>query len=989
MSEKEEVILEIYVNAEKGLKAIGEYQQHIDDLKAKQAQYREELSKGTIQKDAYRKAINETNQAIKYNTENIRILSKEIQNNVKQEMAQEGSIDSMKAKLSNLTAEYNRLGTSMEDVEKKNKIGGQIKGITASLNEQEQALGNFRRQVGNYGVATESIRSELKKLTEQIGRMKLAGQEGTAEYEALVNRASAVKDAFGDAAREIGVGASDTKGLDTMKESVSVLAGSFTALNSVQGMFADDQERMQKLVNKVQIGIGALAAATAIQNALQKESAVMTAIATFQSKMKTKAMVLETAATDGLGKVTAWATVKQAFFNAVAMANPYVLLALALATVSGALWIFASGAETAAEKQKKLNESMGYDLDLKEKQIKALKDKHRAIIDNIEAELTLALAQGKSEQELEPIRRRLYDSKKKMHDESRKMAAREVDDIEKNKNELAKLEGQLARVEKEILKNGKNKKVNVTIDGKVESGKAHQIVGILQKAIDNTGKKIEVGVGVKTEAAADARKEAEELAAKAKEVTEKAAAAFKEQKQKEKEAIRQAEDAIGDLLENEQQKRLQQINRQYDREIEDLKAKLTTEKNLTVKAKEEINKTIVALDKRKDKELKTASDAFSKEKFKAQVDKQATEIKARLAAVKEGSDAEHELKMQELTLKWGQEKEANRQKTKDLRIDEQFINEKYGALVDQADITRRERKAQEELDAVKVGFNNRIMQMQLAMGSEAEIADQVTAQKIADKQAELSMITQVQYESDAEFLNRQLILKAEVAALEKEQQEAIKATAQAKSQQVNDMLVAVGGAFGAVSQLMGDMAEDNESLAVFAKTLALFEVGVNLAVGISGAVATATKSSATVWDMIAGIAAGTAAVVGAVMQAKQLLAKEKAPKAPKMKSYATGGLITGEGSGTSDSITAKVSNGESIMTQLTTQMFSPILSSFNMMGGGVPIVTNNVASQAMGEEMLTSAFAKALQSMPQPVVSVEEIERVKRRIQVIESLRTI
>lgn len=989
MSEKEEVILEIYVNAEKGLKAIGEYQQHIDDLKAKQAQYREELSKGTIQKDAYRKAINETNQAIKYNTENIRILSKEIQNNVKQEMAQEGSIDSMKAKLSNLTAEYNRLGTSMEDVEKKNKIGGQIKGITASLNEQEQALGNFRRQVGNYGVATESIRSELKKLTEQIGRMKLAGQEGTAEYEALVNRASAVKDAFGDAAREIGVGASDTKGLDTMKESVSVLAGSFTALNSVQGMFADDQERMQKLVNKVQIGIGALAAATAIQNALQKESAVMTAIATFQSKMKTKAMVLETAATDGLGKVTAWATVKQAFFNAVAMANPYVLLALALATVSGALWIFASGAETAAEKQKKLNESMGYDLDLKEKQIKALKDKHRAIIDNIEAELTLALAQGKSEQELEPIRRRLYDSKKKMHDESRKMAAREVDDIEKNKNELAKLEGQLARVEKEILKNGKNKKVNVTIDGKVESGKAHQIVGILQKAIDNTGKKIEVGVGVKTEAAADARKEAEELAAKAKEVTEKAAAAFKEQKQKEKEAIRQAEDAIGDLLENEQQKRLQQINRQYDREIEDLKAKLTTEKNLTVKAKEEINKTIVALDKRKDKELKTASDAFSKEKFKAQVDKQATEIEARLAAVKEGSDAEHELKMQELTLKWGQEKEANRQKTKDLRIDEQFINEKYGALVDQADITRRERKAQEELDAVKVGFNNRIMQMQLAMGSEAEIADQITAQKIADKQAELSMITQVQYESDAEFLNRQLILKAEVAALEKEQQEAIKATAQAKSQQVNDMLVAVGGAFGAVSQLMGDMAEDNESLAVFAKTLALFEVGVNLAVGISGAVATATKSSATVWDMIAGIAAGTAAVVGAVMQAKQLLAKEKAPKAPKMKSYATGGLITGEGSGTSDSITAKVSNGESIMTQLTTQMFSPILSSFNMMGGGVPIVTNNVASQAMGEEMLTSAFAKALQSMPQPVVSVEEIERVKRRIQVIESLRTI
>lgn len=409
MSANEDVVLKITVDAGRGLQAIGEYQQGIDDLKAKQAQYREELDKGIIKKDAYRKAINETNQAIKYNTENIRILSKEIQNNVKQERAQEGSIDGMKAKLSNLTAQYNRLGTSIEDVEKKNKIGGQISTITASLNEQEQALGNFRRQVGNYEAATKSIRSELKELTEQIGQMKLAGQEGTAEYEALMKRASAVKDAFGDAAREIGVGASDTKGLDMMKESVDVLAGSFTALNSVQGMFADDQERMQELVSKVQIGIGALAAATAIQNTLQKESALMTAIAAFQSSMKTKAMVLEAAATNGLGKATVWATAKQWLFNLAANANPYVLLATALVTVVGVLWAFASGAETAAEKQKKLSEAAKYDLDIRQRQIKTIKEQHQVVIGEIEAELSLAVAQGRSEQEA--VRERLFKAK--------------------------------------------------------------------------------------------------------------------------------------------------------------------------------------------------------------------------------------------------------------------------------------------------------------------------------------------------------------------------------------------------------------------------------------------------------------------------------------------------------------------------------------------------------------------------------------------------
>lgn len=57
MSANEDVVLKITVDAGRGLQAIGEYQQGIDDLKAKQAQYREELEKGIIQKDTYRKSM--------------------------------------------------------------------------------------------------------------------------------------------------------------------------------------------------------------------------------------------------------------------------------------------------------------------------------------------------------------------------------------------------------------------------------------------------------------------------------------------------------------------------------------------------------------------------------------------------------------------------------------------------------------------------------------------------------------------------------------------------------------------------------------------------------------------------------------------------------------------------------------------------------------------------------------------------------------------
>jgi hypothetical protein len=51
--------------------------------------------------------------------------------------------------------------------------------------------------------------------------------------------------------------------------------------------------------------------------------------------------------------------------------------------------------------------------------------------------------------------------------------------------------------------------------------------------------------------------------------------------------------------------------------------------------------------------------------------------------------------------------------------------------------------------------------------------------------------------------------------------------------------------------------------------------------------------------------------------------------------YATGGIVRGPGSGTSDSIPARLSNGEAVMTAQAVQMFGPLLSQMNQAGGGV------------------------------------------------------
>lgn len=104
-----------------------------------------------------------------------------------------------------------------------------------------------------------------------------------------------------------------------------------------------------------------------------------------------------------------------------------------------------------------------------------------------------------------------------------------------------------------------------------------------------------------------------------------------------------------------------------------------------------------------------------------------------------------------------------------------------------------------------------------------------------------------------------------------------------------------------------------------------------------------------------------------------------------VKGFSTGGYVQGSGTGTSDSIPARLSNGESVMTAKATSMFSPILSAFNQLGGGVPIVVNNGGSN-IGMDMLAAAVARGYQMAPQPVVSVEEINRTQRRVRTIENI---
>lgn len=184
-------------------------------------------------------------------------------------------------------------------------------------------------------------------------------------------------------------------------------------------------------------------------------------------------------------------------------------------------------------------------------------------------------------------------------------------------------------------------------------------------------------------------------------------------------------------------------------------------------------------------------------------------------------------------------------------------------------------------------------------------------------------------------------------------------------------------------QTMGDglsefFDSEDKSLHAFLKSMLTSILdAIEIAVNAYFAQILAKEIASKSWGGVASAAALMALVKAAFSGAKALV-----------KGFAVGGYVQGAGTGTSDSIPARLSNGESVMTAKATSMFSPILSAFNQLGGGVPIVVNNGGSN-IGMDMLAAAVARGYQMAPQPVVSVEEINRTQRRVQTIENIGRI
>lgn len=442
-----------------------------------------------------------------------------------------------------------------------------------------------------------------------------------------------------------------------------------------------------------------------------------------------------------------------------------------------------------------------------------------------------------------------------------------------------------------------------------------------------------------------------------------------------KENLKQIRDLTINLMQEGQAQEIKILEARLQDELEQIKGNAKQRAQIEKLLREQFEKdkqaitdkyeleNLVKIEQRISEEMRIRAELAEKGSFeRLQAQLQALEVEKQEAirnATETGLDVS--LVEQEFDLRRKEIIRTNEEETLAIRRDayNQYINEK---------------EAQFETELLKL-YDNEIAKSELMITQEQNRLDTLLAMDATQKKA--LGLSEEQY-----------------AALVEEQRikvnNAIKSNIDIQQQQFQKMEAGMFAVGDAVSSILNTMAQNTEEFGVFSKVAALFQIGVesakSIAAAITGATAAAASKGPAAPYVIAGyIASMVATVVSGIAQAYNVIDNKNAPNAP---SFATGGRVTGPGSATSDSILANVSNGESVMTAAATNMFAPLLSGINQMGGGVPIHVQGVVAQFEGEEMLARAFRRGIEGMPNPVVAVEEIQRVTRRVEVLENLRS-
>lgn len=695
---------------------------------------------------------------------------------VKINQSSEGSYNRLSAQyslnkifLNNMTVE------EREATEEGRKLVAETKAIYEEMKRLQEATGKTSLNVGNYSDAAKGLTTQIENQTKELALLRLAGKQGTAEYQQLSKETAILRDAVKDATAEITRMASDTSNLDAVLGAAAAASGGFAAFTGAMELFGAESEDVQEAQKKLQAVIAITTGVQAIQNAVQKQSAVMLGISRIQMAALSKAQVYNRLVTMQGTKATLAATVAQKTFNLIASANPYVLLALALVTVVGALVLFASNTDKLAKNQQKLNEAQKVWLDYLETEATEMNRVSNERVAQLNRELNVAKARNASLSETRKIEAEILEERTKAHNKSVGFYGQELDDLEANRAKLKQLHEMLLQVNTAKARGDSKIRIDVDLDGKIDKVKVDDAIDAIQGQIDNVGRAVDIAVNLKTEGA-DLDAERKIQAAQRQQENRNAAKA-------ETDILRKAEDARIALIKNSFDQQMAQRQAANARAIADIQLQLRTEANLTTKARKALNDQITALRQ----QLANDMVDIANQQRAAELAAERTTQDAQIALMAEGAEkqreqlrVEYERQIQDIITRLETERGLTEKQVEELYNQQILLQEQYakqlGELNDQITIDQMQREAdrtQLRLDAAREGSQEEInLRIQLLQQQRAiELAqNRQLAEDVRQNEADINA------KYDAQILKQTTELNQQRALLLFDQQQALEAS---------------------------------------------------------------------------------------------------------------------------------------------------------------------------------------------------------------------
>lgn len=994
MREKEILIgVKIQVNNEKAIRKIVESQKQIDELKKKQTELTEAFKEGAISEEEYRKGMEEYRTQIEQSAFKVRALRKEIQNNLRIEEEQKGSLKQLRAALSNLTAEYDRLSQAEREATKGKRLEDKINGVTKALKGAEEETGRYYRNVGNYDNAIKEaigLNSDFAKTLFEIAE---GGTGATTKIKAFGKTLlSLIKSpSFMAVAGIVGVGSAFKWWYDYN----AGLVEATRLTKQLTGLSGNELKQFRNEVQAISDTFGKDFRETLnTANALTRQFGISTDEAV--SLLKEGLISGADVSGEFLQNVREYST----FFKEAGL-NADEFIAIVSQTNKDGLFSD-KGIDAIKEATIRLREMTtatstaleNIGLDSKQVQ-KDLVSGSKTIFDVIR-EISARL--GELPENSAAVGAAIADIFGSPGEDAGLQYLKTLKDIDTSMQTVMKSSGELgelqrARIDSEMeLQNAISEFADITggtfeaLQSKIKTGWNATMTDIV-KTINSQIKRVKgmfdfVGGlmdGLKGKPTFTIQEPKEEVLndtdpnrltpsqqaaldfqnkldkEKEREENEKRMKLLQERQKKEITALRALRDAENSLIEDSAEKQRAAINASYDDQIEDLKRYLETEKNLTPKAKAAVNETIDRLNKKRTADLAKVNE----KEMRDQLQQEADYIRQKLELATEGDYQEYDLKAKLLK----KEMEIELSNTELTAEQKKLIEARYQKKLDEMTSEHEREKQEKAMKAFELELSNRLAEAKIAGEDELQV-------ELENAKKRLDSLQQLEGESDAEFKARQLEAQQEYLDAKEELAQREIEIEQAKFEAASQIT-------GALSGLFEQLGEDNKAFAILSKTLALAEIAINTGKAISEGVASA--AGLIFPANIPAIASTIATVIANMTTAISLVKSAK---------FADGGLVEGSGTGTSDSIPAMLSNGESVMTAKATSMFAPLLSAINVAGGGVPIQVREKSSQALGEEMIARAIARGMQDV-HPIVSVTEINKVGSQVKVVENLGSI